>query len=56
MFGVVHGMLSAGPRDKRGTSIQPEFFLILGRLRFMEPGSIPAASTGFNPADFESFS
>ena len=33
------------PWDTRGTSIQSEDFFLFGRLRFLEPGSIPAAST-----------
>ena len=33
--------------DNRGTSSQPEDFFCFEDLRFLEPGSIPAASTIF---------
>jgi hypothetical protein len=35
------------PWDNRGTSFQSEDFIFIGRLRFLEPGSIPAAPPFF---------
>ena len=36
------------PWDNRGTNFHSRDFFIFGRLRFLEPGSIPAASTTFD--------
>jgi hypothetical protein len=35
------------PWDNHGTSVYESDFFDFGRLRFLEPGSIPAASTSF---------